>query len=149
MSDKTSSLSIITPLFIKTVKPEILDAIKPIIDKYGISANFNAAGSYDSNSVLLKLELCVINKSTGLADTKERRDFRQNAIFWGLSPDDLDRHFVYNNKSYKIIGARPKSRAYPIIGESVAHGKRYKFPVSAVTQDLYKVKARPSANQNE
>jgi hypothetical protein len=115
---------------LKMLEASIDEALKPVAEKYGIQIK-RLGGSFSPSDFRVRLE-CAVKNEDGTFETSERADFKLFAPTIGLSSSDLDTEFEYNEVKYKIIGMKTRSHKYPIIGERVPDGKRFKFPASAV-----------------
>ncbi len=71
-------------------------------------------------------------------DTKEADDFAAHAFMFGLQSGHFGKTFTFRKRAYKIVGIRPKSYKFPILGARVPDGKVFKFPVDTVTTNLVK-----------
>lgn len=89
--------------------------------------------TFTGNNITFKLEVSTLNQD-GSVNTKESESFRRFASSYELNPDDLGRTFQFGEKTYTIIGMKPRSRKYPILCEN--NGKTYKFPASTVRMYL-------------
>tara|TARA_B100001778_G_C18488227_1_gene583780 strand:- start:582 stop:995 length:414 start_codon:yes stop_codon:yes gene_type:complete len=84
--------------------------------------------------ITFKFEVSATNED-GTIETQEARDFRANAILYGLSPDDLGKEFTsYTGEKFIITGLNRRRRKYPI--SATKDGKSYKFPAEQVKQHL-------------
>jgi hypothetical protein len=91
-------------------------------------------GSIGTTFVTLKFEFAEVGKD-GVAEPREAADFKALARFHGLSADDLGKPFVSRGEHYEIVGLKPKSHKFPILGRH-CDGKVYKFPAESVKQGL-------------
>ena len=110
----------------RKLSKEMEAALQPVAKKYGL-AIVGVGGTVGTTEFLAKFECCEVS-SDGVAQTKERSDFTDQATFFGLQASDLDRTFVSQGNEFRIVGLKPGRSKYPIIGERLADGKRYKFP---------------------
>jgi hypothetical protein len=67
---------------------------------------------------------------SGEALTRSANEFKFMASRYGLAPEDLGREFSDGNRTYKIVGLKPRSTRYPVIAES--GNKRYKFAAASI-----------------
>ena len=58
--------------------------------------------------------------------------FQKYASDFGLEATDLHREFKSGDKTFRITGHKLGRSSYPILAESVANGKGYKFAVDIV-----------------
>lgn len=54
------------------------------------------------------------------------------APFYGLKPEHLHRTFVYNGKTYEIVGFNHRARVNKVVTKEVASGREYVCPVDVV-----------------
>jgi len=83
--------------------------------------------TFTPSNFIFKLEGALIN-ADGVAETKERDDFKYYATMYGLNASDLDKEFVFRNEKYKVVGLNPRSRKYPINVVRLNDGKRFRMP---------------------
>ena len=83
-----------------------------------------------------KFSLEASEQVNGEAYTAEVADFRRACARYGLLESDLGREFELNGGSFKIVGLKIKNRKYPIVGERVSDGSRFKFQSWEVKQAL-------------
>lgn len=101
----------------------IADIVK---EHHGVVIKVGSA-RFGMNNATIKLEISDISEN-GEAITKEAEDFKLHCRAWGLAPADLGKTFKspYADETYTIIGAKPRSRKFPILGKGT-NGKIYKF----------------------
>ena len=90
--------------------------------------------TYDNQSFGSKMEVITQNEE-GEIESKERIDYRAKCRFFDLEPKWLDASFRANNKDWKIVGLKPRSRKRPVIAES-ANGKKYVFAAEDVVKSM-------------
>ena len=75
---------------------------------------------------------------------KYAADFKRYVLFYHLlTADDLGAEFRVNGVTYKIVGAAPKRKKYPIVAEAIkTDGKLTCFPVAAVALYLGRTTGR-------
>ncbi len=110
---------------LKVVRGLINAVLTDALAEHGLSVNIGNI-SYSDNDFH-----CKLNVSCGSNEDAAKREFEKNAFSVGLKPDDYGRDFSFNGKMFKLIGIKPRSTKYPLVGIDGA-GKRYKFPEHAV-----------------
>lgn len=116
---------------IKNIRPEIEAALKEVALRHGVVIKCGN-GSYTANNFTLKLEASAIDAATGVVFTKEAEAYKRNAAILGLKEEWLNQTFQsYTGESYKVVGLKPKSTKYPVLGER-ADGKVFKFGAGMV-----------------
>jgi len=113
---------------LKVLRKDIDSALKSVADKHGLSLMLGNI-RFNEESFTGKLEARVTDKP---GETTMAADFRALAHSYGLSPSLLGQVLSINGKRYKIVGLKPRNRKYPVIAESVATGKRFKFAAFSV-----------------
>ena len=98
-------------------------------------------GRYSDSNAHLKLEIADVT-ADGTVLTKEAEDFKAYAWRYAMEPSDLGREFRHDNEVYEIIGLKPRSKKYPILGRnSRDKDKVLKFPGMYVKRNLLPVEA--------
>ena len=125
----------------KLLKDEMMAALQPIADKYGLSLT-HGVGRYmpDGSSFTSAFELAVKGED-GRGETTIVSDFRMHAPLWGLKATDIGRRFVVGGTLYDIVGAKASNRKYPILGQRVVGKTVYKFMPHQVVNGLVAVMA--------
>ncbi len=120
---------------IRDIRPLIEEELEDLGKTLGVKFDVgNCSFSYDTCKFQLKMG--IVN-SDGAVATVEASDFKLRAFRYGLKPEDLGRTFVTSlGTAYEIIGAKPRSPKYPIIGKDPLTGKTYKFPAKVVSRGL-------------
>jgi len=114
---------------LRTLRAEINTEIEKVGQKYGISLRVGNA-SFTPETFTFKLEGGLI--VNGIAIDRDRQAFKANALYLGLAPNDLGREFNFQGNVYKIVGLKPSSKKYPVVGLNIATGKKFKFAVADV-----------------
>jgi hypothetical protein len=89
--------------------------------------------TYAGNYATIKLEVAIVDEE-GNAQTKEASDFIDYTAMGAydtLTPDHLWDWVMLHGERYQLIGCKPRSRKYPILGKR-ADGKIFKLPVATV-----------------
>jgi len=94
--------------------------------KHGITLSIGNI-SYSGSEFHTKLT----GYATANGENPEQIEFEKCCPLYGLSKDDYGKKFSTFNGEYSLVGFKPKSRKYPVIGKS-ANGARYKFPLSVL-----------------
>lgn len=115
---------------LKTLDEAIVEAVQPVAEKFGIQIK-RGSGTFTPTDYKVKL-ICAVQNLDGTYETPERTDFKQLAPIYGLTADDIDMTFKWNEEKYNLIGIRARSRKFPFIGKRIRDGKRFKFGVDAI-----------------
>lgn len=106
------------------------ERVREFLAEHGVEVE-HVTLSYGSENGQIRIEY----KEIGAAGRLET-DFVRYAKIYGLDEKDLGREFVHQGTRYRVEGAAPKNKKYPIIGSRVEDGRRYKFPADAVRDSL-------------
>ena len=122
---------------VRAVMNECEAALQAVADKHGLKL-VRKGCSYRENEcpVAFKL-LTTVTDAAGDVVTPEAQDFKRCATLFGLKPEDLGRVFLSpTGKRFRICGAKPRNRKYPILAKCVLTDKVYKFPEDQVVRAL-------------
>lgn len=117
---------------VNEIAKEVVAALQSIAEKHGINLK-KGRGTFDRNNWTMKLEWSIVAKN-GTPNTKEKTDLDRFGVAMGLPANSYGKEFTYSGSRFKVVGLKVSSHKYPIIGERVSTGKRYKFSVDAVTR---------------
>jgi len=134
---KTNQITNINAAALTTLDAEIRAAIAPIAEKYGVEFR-RGRGVYGGANGSLKIEISTIGDD-GKAITQEAEDYKRYASWHEMDPTALGREFSVGIYRYTIVGLKPKSPKYPVIGRRISDGKEYKFTPSVVKRGMVAV----------
>lgn len=122
---------------VRMVMNECEAALQAVADKHGLRlVRKNVSFRENECPVAFKL-LTTVTDSVGEVVTPEAQDFKRCAVMFGLKPEDLGREFMaLSGKRFKICGAKPRNRKYPILAKCVITDKVYKFSENQVVDAL-------------
>lgn len=117
-------------------------ALQPIADEHGISIKMGR-GTYGDMNATLKIEIAVKGEG-GEVISKDAEALKryQGMVFGG---DVLNKVVTLNGEQVKIIGYKPRSSKYPVLGTRLKDGKTYKYTEQSVKRALAHT-ATPPAN---
>lgn len=113
---------------LKEMRGEIAAALKSVEEKFGVDFSLGTI-SYTSNAFSAKLT-CTQRNENGESVSPEALDFQRYAKQFGITKQ-LGDAFVSGGQTFTIVGLKPRSHKYPILGKG-ANGKVYKFPTRCV-----------------
>lgn len=103
-----------------TLTKSIRTALAAVEVEHGVTIEVGG-GSYTSTGEFTpKLRIMLAGA--------ERAEFEKYASSVGLEPSDFGREFRYGNKTLRIVGLNLRAPRYPIVGEDVKTGKKFKLP---------------------
>ena len=111
-----------------TVMAAIAEAVKEKAAALGLTMKPGVACKYSTVGLTLKFELFV----AGGQQERERDDFAQLAILYGLKPSDYLRKLTLIGENYLLVGFRPRSSKRPILVKRIFDAKLFTFPAKAV-----------------
>lgn len=116
---------------LKELRGVLQGYFREIKENYGVDIRIGSM-TYDANKFTARIEANILPEGKTLAEA----DFEEHARVWGLMEADLGREFRFKGDTYRIIGARPRARKYPIIGMQLSTGRKFVFPPEAVRNGL-------------
>ena len=112
---------------LKTVREALATALDGLQGELGIKLEIGNI-SYSANQFTAKLTGSLLGHDP-LADEWERY-----ANIYDLDVTWIGRGFVFNGKTYTVVGLDTKKRKYPVIAS--CGDKRYKFPAAVVIKRM-------------
>ncbi len=114
---------------IKALRIKIENALQELAKTESLQITVGRA-TFSSNNVTFKLECAEIN--SGIPQTKTKTDFDSYCVLYNLKPTDMGKLFTFMGNKYELVGCKPQSPKFPILGKRVTDGKVFKFPVNNV-----------------
>lgn len=121
---------------LKVLREEINNALKPIMDKYGLSSLSAGSASYSSNEFNFKVEGVL---SAEKAEEKNNAISAQYATMLGLPEDIVGKTFKVKGKTMKVTRIDPGKSKNCVIATCLEDGKNYKMPPETATNALRRV----------
>jgi hypothetical protein len=111
-------------------------ALAAVEAQYGIKITVGNARFLPDNATF-KIEMATVG-TAGVANTREREDFKREAFRYGLNASDLDKEIGYgfSNDRYIIKGLNTRRSKYPIVATRVRDGKTILLTVAGVKSAL-------------
>lgn len=122
--------------FLRQFGAEAQEALEKVASKHGVSVSYKGA-RFSSANATIKFEIATVGRG-GEVNTREVESFKRSARRYGFEPEDLGSEFTVRGETFKIVGLNTRAHKYPIVGERVTDGRRFKFHASTV-----KVAGRP------
>ena len=119
----------------KQMRQEIDQALATVGQKYGLTIDGGNI-SFTGKKFTMRLTVSVLDKTMPVGG-KTANDFNLYCRQFGLEPSDMGRVFTNRGEAYKVVGLKPQSYKFPILGERY-DGKRFKFMAITVTKGLGK-----------
>lgn len=122
---------------VKDTRDRLQTALDAVAADLGCQIKVGRASfARDGANCSFKIE-CAVVGDDGQVKTKEASDFTHCAVQYGLEASDLGREFTSNGNTFTVIGCKPKSYKFPILGRR-DDGKVFKFPAVIVRLGLGK-----------
>ena len=106
----------------REIRDALDEVVQPLAQRLGLTIRLGSA-SFTSGTIRFKLEV-IEDAETG---SPEAEDFRIYCSRYGLEVEDLNKPFTWGGKQYVLIGCKPRSTRFPLLGRS-PDGKVFKFP---------------------
>jgi len=84
-------------------------ALAQVGEQFDLDIKLSGNASYTEGGINLKLYAAVAGSS------KMAEDFKLYCDRYRLSPDDLGKEFSFNGERVTLLGAKPRSRTYPLV----------------------------------
>ena len=97
--------------------------------------------SFNNTQFTTKLTVTAVGASGDTDKIKFEADAKR---MYGIKPEDYGRKFSSHTGTHKLVGLKPTSYKYPLIGEDVKTGKRFKFPQSILGDNIMIEKSKAS-----
>jgi len=117
---------------VRLLRQQLEAHLKTLADNLDLNIQVGRA-TFTPNNVTFKMEIAKINND-GVVVNRAVTDFERCALLYGLKPDDLNRTFVMDGKTYKIVGLKTRRSKYPILCE--CNGKTFKMSAQMVKMFL-------------
>jgi hypothetical protein len=107
----------------REIRDALDEAVQPLGKRLGVTIRLGGA-TFTSGNIRFKLEVF----GDANVGNPEAEDFRVYCSRYGLQVEDLNKSFAWAGKQYVLIGCKPRSSRFPLLGRS-PDGKVFKFPV--------------------
>jgi hypothetical protein len=108
---------------VREVHQALEDALKPLAEQLRLEIRVGGA-RYTAQDIRFHVE--VFSPGSG---GPEAEQFRVYCRRYGLEPEDLGKEFTWGGRPFTLIGCKPRSTRFPLLGRS-ADGKTYNFAVN-------------------
>ena len=114
---------------LKMLRKEIDMALATVAKKHQIALSIGPI-SYSEEQFHTKLQAVVQSSGASSKSVKEIQainNVKKYGFQFGVKENDLNKLFPYDGKLYKFVGLMPSRPKYPVVGEDVKTGKKFKF----------------------
>jgi hypothetical protein len=116
---------------LKSFRTEMEDALGKVGKKYGVTFNIgNIRFTSDTFSTTVKCYGTATKSDTG------KLEWDKSCFMFGFEKTDFNKMFTMTGKKYQIVGIRPRSFKYPIVGKEIGGTKSFKFNAEGVKKNL-------------
>jgi hypothetical protein len=110
---------------IRELDKKILAALEAVGKEYGVDIRI-PGGNYSATSYTAKVQISLKGQG-GIVETPERRAFIQLCSYYGLTPADLGKRFVFRGVQFELTGLNAGAPKYVVAAKRVYDGKSFKF----------------------
>jgi hypothetical protein len=119
---------------LSAIRSDITAALAAVEKKHGVSFKLGNI-RYSDNDFRGKLECFSASDNSGNAVDVAKQNFESKAFLIGVDKSAFGKSFRSNGRKFTITGVNTRANKYPIQA-STANGKRYKFSVTQLPQNL-------------
>ncbi|MFA5419525.1 MAG: hypothetical protein WC341_13825 [Bacteroidales bacterium] len=112
---------------IRLIRAAVEAALKPFAEKNKLVITLPGNSTFSHNSVHFKIEVTEMGKN---GETPGQQDFNTYCGLYGLKPEDFGQVFTSGTRQFKLVEICPNRPKYPLVGEDIVTGKRFKFVAS-------------------
>jgi len=110
----------------KTLLSELQKVAKKIANENSLYLE-KTRGTYGNEFVDIKLSFHESDQST-----REKKNWNKNCNLYGFKKEDFGKNFTHFGETYKVIGLNTKAKKFPIYGERIKDGKKFKFKAGSI-----------------
>lgn len=115
---------------VREIAVDMMEALKAVALKHGIEFSYKGGSFFPSNATY-RFEAALVGAS-GVAETRERKDYTLYAKSYNLKAEWLDKIFVHDTDTFTIIGLSTRKRKNPVLCKNSRNDKTYVFPAYMV-----------------
>lgn len=110
---------------VRKIAEALEKAAKEVADEMGLDVRL-AGGRFDPDVGTLTERV-----EFSLAGAEEK-EFGMNAPLFELTAEDYGKEFSSRGERYRLVGLSTRRPKYPVVGERVRDGKKFKFTESSI-----------------
>ncbi|MFA6569974.1 MAG: hypothetical protein WCT77_01920 [Bacteroidota bacterium] len=121
---------------LKVLRQEIDNALASVAKKHQIALSLGAI-SFSGEEFHTKLQAVIQSGNASGMSVKEIQAIKNVKTYgdmYNVKETDLNKMFTYAGKSYKFVGLMPSRPKYPVVGQDVRTGKKFKFGEEVLTK---------------
>lgn len=133
---------------ISTFNSNNLDVIRTAINaklaevsqELGIAINMGGM-SFSSQQATTRLTFKAVSEEMkegeSIEEASARSEFATYARSFGLKPEDFGKEVKVDGRKFRIVGIKPRSRKFPVLGEDLINNSVYKLSAIAIKDQLH------------
>lgn len=110
---------------VRKIKQSMRDHLAALEDEMGVVVTVGRA-SFTKNHVEIQVDVATVSDD-GTVNDKYVEDFRRFRSRYGLKDSVIGATFEHKGDMFKVRGAKPRSRKYPIVAENTKDGSIIRF----------------------
>ena len=124
---------------LRKVRERVEALLAPLKDELGVVIKTGKITyERDGASCSMKLECLAVDDKTGLTADPHEKAYLECCAAFGLPKDALHKEFVFQGHRYEVVGLKPRSTRFPVLGKRVDTNTVYKFGADAVLDGIKK-----------
>jgi hypothetical protein len=124
---------------INSIRAAIDAKLQEVSQEYGIALTIGGM-RYNASEITTRLTVKAIGSDTkdgeSIQEASDRVEFARYAQSFGLKPEFFGQIATVNGKDFRIVGIKPRSRKFPILGQEVGGDKVFKLTASSIKSQL-------------
>ena len=120
---------------LKEIGREVQDAISMVESEFNVKFNFEGIEQRATGARFI-FDMRELSVDGGSAIDPWAVTWNAHATTLGFNLSDRGKTFTSNNRTFKLLGLKPRNRKYPMIAENIKTGRSYKFRASSVLRYL-------------
>ena len=121
------------------LRPALQQRLSEVGEEFGIAISLGSM-SFSGTETTARLKMIAVGDNAkegeSIEDSKARIEFEENAWRFDLKPEHFGQVVTIRGETFEIVGIKPRSRKYPVLGKSKANGSVYKLPAESVIRQL-------------
>ena len=130
-------ISQFSALAVRSVRSDLDRLLKDFAEERGLRVELDGNLRYNAGELRVAVTLRTPAHAQQ-ADSRKAAHDEAVASLLGLPRDIVGRLFAFRRNVYKVVEIHAGRPKYPVTGERIPDGKRYKFPTDAVLTGLKK-----------
>ena len=124
---------------IDRIREDVEQKLAEVSEKYGIVLTIGGmrySASEITTRMTVKTITTGIKEGESMKEASDRAEFTRYAASFGLKAEYFGQVVTIDGKRFRIVGLKPKSRKYPVLGQVVGEDKVFKLALDSVRTQL-------------